>query len=555
MATPPSAKRLRLRSPLAPSPSHQDLTAKVISEAQSIPFPWNEAVPDKVKKWYEAFAKSHNTAPEYVFIGTLVTTAALMGPKSFVKVRKTYLEPTNLFAISVGFPGSGKSQAYKMTVREPLDALESPLSSMLVDDYTKRGLFRHLQSHEGRALLAHEEMGAFFDLVQKRQLEGNGERQLYCRLYDGGQWVSSTGLKKSEGRQETNHNCVCMHGYLQPQPFIERIYPQLTESDDGFVDRLLWCIPKTKMLMEKEVDEWCEKLHTSPLPSLVKPFGLIADWHKDGGHEYVFSEKGMQVFTSFSDEITLIMNEQWESCMTNHGNMSKDRRNMIRLSGIIHVLFKALDECLADDHGDTEQLGSSTLGDHSPSIDDSGCAGSPPGLPPRLADQQPGPGYGISEEEARMAVALTEFFQEQRKVLQQVNIRRKTAVQEDSNGPSLTSAILLSKGAFCTPRSVVRNMTTRIKPATAEVVEEMKKLAEDGIGKFVQLTEKEKAFYKPLPTDTNRQIIEPHALFEDYKKNFSTVDRKYITEGQHSRLLKKSWDKDILEKEYGYSAI
>ena len=64
---------------------------------------------------------------------------------------------------------------------------------MLVDDHTKRGLFKHLQSHDGRALLAHEEMGAFFDLVQKRQLEGNAERQLYCRLYDGGQWVTSTG--------------------------------------------------------------------------------------------------------------------------------------------------------------------------------------------------------------------------------------------------------------------------------------------------------------------------------------------------------------------------
>ena len=150
--------------------------------------------------------------------------------------------------------------------------------------------------------------------------------------------------------------------------------------------------------------------------------------------------------------------------------------------------------CLADDHGDTEQPASSTLGDDSPSIDDSGFAGSPPGLPPRLADQQPGPGYGISEEEARMAVALTEFFQEQRKVLQQVCIscissniyalhlllntklqllteqvnkqRRKTAVQEDSNGSSLTSAILLSKSTFCTQRSVVRNMTTRMKPST-----------------------------------------------------------------------------------------
>lgn len=80
-----------------------------------------------------------------------------------------------------------------MTMQEPLQSLVPPLSTMLVDDYTKKGLFRHLQTHKGRALVAHEEMGAFFDLVQKRQLEGNAERQLYCRLYDGGQWVTSTG--------------------------------------------------------------------------------------------------------------------------------------------------------------------------------------------------------------------------------------------------------------------------------------------------------------------------------------------------------------------------
>ena len=80
-----------------------------------------------------------------------------------------------------------------MTVREPLQSLSSPLSSVLVDDYTKKGLFMHLQKHEGRALLAYKEMRAFFDLVQKK-LKGNAERQLYCQLYDGGQWVSSMGM-------------------------------------------------------------------------------------------------------------------------------------------------------------------------------------------------------------------------------------------------------------------------------------------------------------------------------------------------------------------------
>ena len=58
-------------------------------------------------------------------------------------------------------------------------------------------------------------------------------------------------MKKSEGRQEVGQTCVCISGYVQPQPFKERIYPQLTESDDGFIDRLLICTPKTRMLMEE----------------------------------------------------------------------------------------------------------------------------------------------------------------------------------------------------------------------------------------------------------------------------------------------------------------
>lgn len=124
---------------------------------QSIPFPWTEAVPEQIRN---CFAKSHNTASEYVFVGALATTAVVMGPKSFVKVRESYKEPTNIFAICVGFPGSGKSHG-------PIESLPSPLSHSC------------RQIHEKKAYLGTYRI-TDFDLVQKRQLEGNAERQLYC---------------------------------------------------------------------------------------------------------------------------------------------------------------------------------------------------------------------------------------------------------------------------------------------------------------------------------------------------------------------------------------
>lgn len=192
MGTPPPSKRFRpLNTPSRLSSA--DVT-DIILQAQRIAFPWREGVPEKIRIWFETFAKSRNTAPEYVFIGAVVTTAVLMGPKSFVKVGETYREPINIFAVCIGPTGSGKSQACCVTVEEPLQFLESPLSTILIDRYTRVGLFKHLQTKNGRALIANDEMGAFFDLVQKRQREGTAERQLFCRLYDGRKLISSTGI-------------------------------------------------------------------------------------------------------------------------------------------------------------------------------------------------------------------------------------------------------------------------------------------------------------------------------------------------------------------------
>lgn len=83
------------------------------------------------------------------------------------------------------------------------------------------------------------------------------------------------------------------------------------------------------------MDEWSLKLATFPLQSLTKPFQVIAGWHeniKEDTRTYGFSEKGMQVYRLFSNEMAHVMNEQWDTGDVNEGNMSKDKRTMIRYS-------------------------------------------------------------------------------------------------------------------------------------------------------------------------------------------------------------------------------
>ena len=86
------------------------------------------------------------------------------------------------------------------------------------------------------------------------------------------------------------------------------------------------------MFAQQEVDSWCTKLHSFPLTSLIEPMKLVAKWHceNDDKHMYSYGEEGMQVYRSFANEMAQIMNEQWETGVMNKGNVSKDKRTMIR---------------------------------------------------------------------------------------------------------------------------------------------------------------------------------------------------------------------------------
>lgn len=89
----------------------------------------------------------------------------------------------------------------------------------------------------------------------------------------------------------------------------------------------------------KDVDEWCETLKQYPINSLEKPLQDVADWHTtDKEHVYRFDEKGMQVYRLFANEMAEKMNEQWEKGKMVQGNVSKDKRTMVRY---VHVYCEA----------------------------------------------------------------------------------------------------------------------------------------------------------------------------------------------------------------------
>ena len=110
-----------------------------------------------------------------------------------------------------------------------------------------------------------------------------------------------------------------------------------------------------------------------------------------------------------------------------------------------------------------------------------------------------------------------------------------------------------TNGAFCTPRSVTRSLTSRRKPPAQSIIEEMKSLADQGLGHYKEVSNT-KVYYKPLPTDGNKELIEKHGIqTTEYMDVFSKKNMKDITQAQYNRLLSMSPDEQILRGEYGYT--
>ena len=123
-----------------------------------------------------ALAFSENTRPKFILIAAISVFCILMGPKTKLRICDKYSKPCNLFNGCLNEPGAGKSPAFELAVESPAKDLEKPAYSVVVHDFTRKGLFLHLtrcfsprSSSFGsfRDELILRSVPCFLDIVQK----------------------------------------------------------------------------------------------------------------------------------------------------------------------------------------------------------------------------------------------------------------------------------------------------------------------------------------------------------------------------------------------------
>lgn len=235
-------------------------------EKQRLPFPtW--AFPSVVRDFVEAVAANIQCPVDFPAMGCLVVAGAMAGSSRRLRVKKGWSEQPAMYAAMVALPGSRKTPALEVVMRPVFDLQTAaerdyrasdekfPLRHYFATDITVEGVAKRLkESHHGVLIFRDEISGWVKSQDQYRGGKG-ADREFYLSAWSG------SVVKKDRAASDTiyvPYPFLTVLGGIQPEMLGEM--QEKKGRNDGFLDRLLWCMPYDEELPDWSDDEISEQL-------------------------------------------------------------------------------------------------------------------------------------------------------------------------------------------------------------------------------------------------------------------------------------------------------
>ncbi|VDI29833.1 Hypothetical predicted protein [Mytilus galloprovincialis] len=203
--------------------------------AYRIKITWEEILTPKVYNFLDVYEKSTNCSKGMVIPALMALTSSLCGPKTKVKSSSLLTSTLNSYIFSVCEPGGGKSLTFDKVVESVLAAYFQKTGKRLnLENYTTAGIHRHQQDNQGIGLVTSDEGNHFLSSVQAKQVKGESERALLCKMWNGKGDFSSLA-SGCRGFTETSMSLFLL---IQPTPLLSEIH-NFTDND-GFLDRFVF---------------------------------------------------------------------------------------------------------------------------------------------------------------------------------------------------------------------------------------------------------------------------------------------------------------------------
>ena len=270
-----------MSNPIVPlSRQNENTWASFHRRVSGIAFNYEELFSDAVFKFLEAKAKSIGSSVGYLLPSLMTATSFLLANSDAHFLNGTHLQPLNLYTMSVGHPGTGKSPAIE-TVLAALRDVDTITKETLVSATTSSGLVKTI-SKQGKAFVASPEL---FDILNKllKNDEDNatGDVQLLCKLWSG---ESASYHFATEATREIESNTAfSILGSTQIQNAALLIFRM--DKGHGLLDRFLISVPNARKPTpeQEEATEYLERLQ---LKNFQPVFASVHAAHREITRSY-----------------------------------------------------------------------------------------------------------------------------------------------------------------------------------------------------------------------------------------------------------------------------
>ena len=239
-----------------------------------IHYNYDQLFPETVFQFLEAKAKSVGSSIGYLVPSLMTATSFLLGNTDAHFLNGNHIQPLNLYTMSVGHPGTGKSPAIE-TVLATLRDIDTISKETIVSTTTSSGLVKTI-SKQGKAIVVSPEI---FDILNKllKNDEDNAtsDVQLLCKLWSG---ESASYHFATEAMREIDSNSAFSAlGSTQIQNAAILIFRM--DKGHGLLDRFLITVPNTRKLTPEQEEEGTHYLADLPLQDFVSLFAAIYAAH------------------------------------------------------------------------------------------------------------------------------------------------------------------------------------------------------------------------------------------------------------------------------------
>lgn len=324
---------------------HEKTWSRMQQRLSAMSFDYGSLMQENLLSFIKHKATSVSSCVGYFIPAILATVSFLLAKAKATILAMNHVQPTNLYFIFVGYPGTGKSAAVEHACIKPMQKImEDEIKNCLLDRTTSSGLVKHLSKFGSGFIVSPEVYDVLNKLLKSDDETCSGDAMLMCKLFSGER--VSFHYATEETREIDRNTPFTVLGSTQ-LPNAAKLLARM-DKGQGLIDRFLISVPLALCPHSTDIKQSISYLETEAIDSFDELYCAILHFHKFNQVQYTLHEQAECLLNKERDTLTAEINE---AIIAGEFSPPKSKKLDLlpRIATALHVLEKSL-ECVLAGH-------------------------------------------------------------------------------------------------------------------------------------------------------------------------------------------------------------